>query len=119
MVAAVRQNQKTDKNDALAIVQASLLPDVTFIAGKSIEQQQLQSIMRLRELCVKQKTAIGNQLKSLLLEFNIKVSNRNGGLRGAVELTLEDAENGLSFEFREALNAAWQQYLSIIKSINT
>lgn len=118
LVAAVRQNQKTDKNDALAIVQASLLPDVTFITGKSIEQQQLQSIMRLRELCVKQKTATGNQLTSLLLEFNIKVSTRNGGLRGAVELTLEDAENGLSFEFREALDTAWKQYLSVIKSIN-
>ena len=118
LVAAVRQNQKTDKNDALAIVQASLLPDVTFITGKSIEQQQLQSIMRLRELCVKQKTATGNQLTSLLLEFNIKVASRNGGLRGAVESTLEDAENGLSFEFREALDTAWQQYLSIIKSIN-
>ena len=62
LVAAVRQNQKTDRNDALAIIQATLLPDVTFISGKSIEQQQLQSIMRLRELCVKQKTAAGNQL---------------------------------------------------------
>ena len=119
LVAAVRQHQKTDRNDALAIVQAALLPDVTFISGKSIEQQQLQAIMRLRELCVKQKTAAGNQLTSLLLEFDIKVSNRNGGLRGAVESTLEDAGNGLSFEFREALDVAWQQYLSIIKSINT
>lgn len=39
LVSAVRQNQKTDKNDALAIVQATLLPDVTFITGKSIDQQ--------------------------------------------------------------------------------
>jgi transposase len=118
LVSAVRQNQKTDKNDALAIVQAALLPEVTFITGKSIEQQQLQSIMRLRELCVKQKTATGNQITALLLEFNIKTSNRNGGLRAAVESTLEDAENGLSCEFREALNVAWQQYLLIIKSVN-
>lgn len=119
LVAAVRQNQKTDKNDALAIIQAALLPDVTFISGKSIEQQQLQSIMRLRELCVKQKTAAGNQLTALLLEFNIKVSNRNGGLKGAIQSTLEDAENGLSFEFREALDMAWNQYLLISQSIAT
>jgi transposase len=32
LVAAIRQNQKTDKNDALAIVQATLLPDVVFIS---------------------------------------------------------------------------------------
>ena len=119
LVSAVRQNQKTDKNDALAIVQATLLPDVTFITGKSIDQQQLQSIMRLRELCVKQKTATSNQITSLLLEFNIKVSNRNGGLKGTVESTLEDAENGLSFEFRAALNAAWNQYLAIVNTIST
>jgi transposase len=117
LVSAVRQNQKTDKNDALAIVQAALLPDVTFISGKSIEQQQLQSIMRLRELCVKQKTAMSNQLTALLLEFNIKTSSRNGGLRGVIESTLEDAENGLSFEFREAIDTAWQQYLSCVMSI--
>ena len=118
LVSTVRQNQKTDKNDALAVVQATLLPDVTFISGKSIQQQQLQSIMRLRELCIKQKTASSNQLTALLLEFNIKVSPKNGGLRGVIESTLEDAENGLSFEFREALDTAWKQYLSIIKSIN-
>ncbi len=46
------------------------------------------------------------------------MSSRNCGLKGAVESTLEDAENGLSFEFRSALDAAWQQYLSITKSVN-
>ena len=118
LVSAIRQNQKTDKNDALAIVQATLLPEVTFITGKSISQQQLQSIMRLRELCIKQKTATSNQITSLLLEFNIKISNRNGGLKGVVQSTLEDAENGLSFEFRAALSVAWNQYISIVNSIN-
>lgn len=73
----------------------------------------------MRELCVKQKTATGNQLTSLLLEFNIKVTSRNGGLKGVIESTLEDAENGFSFEFRKALSTAWQQYLSVINSIHT
>jgi transposase len=118
LVAAIRQNQKTDKNDALAIVQATLLPDVVFISGKSTEQQQLQSIMRFRELSVKQKVASGNQLKALLLEFNIKVSSKRGGLRAVIESTLEDAENGLTFEFRDALSTAWKQYLAIITSIS-
>jgi len=63
LVNVVRQQQKNDKNDALAIVQASHLPDVRFIEGKTLEQQQLQSLMRIRELAVKQKTAIKNQIK--------------------------------------------------------
>ena len=60
LVSTVRQNQKTDKNDALAIAQASFLPDINLIKGKTVEQQQLQVVMRLRELAVKQKTASSN-----------------------------------------------------------
>ncbi len=117
LVASVRQNQKTDKNDALAIVQAAMLPEVNFISGKSIEQQQLQSIMRLRELCSKQKTAHNNQLIALLSEFSISTGKRNGGLRGAIESTLEDADNGFSPAFREALDHAWKLYLETVKTL--
>jgi len=66
---------------------------------------------------MKQKTALSNQLKALLLEFNIRVSNRNGGLKGTIELLLEDAENGFSCEFRQALDIAWKQYVHILESI--
>jgi len=117
LVHSVRQNQKTDKNDALAVVQSALLSDVNFISGKNIEQQQLQSIMRFRELAIKQKTALGNQLKGLLLELNIRVSSRQGGLKGVIQSTLEDAENDLCFEFRSALKMAWTQYCGLLKSI--
>ena len=117
LVATVRQNQKTDKNDALAIVQAAQLPAINFIKGKNVEQQQLQSIQRLRELAMKQKTALNNQLKALLLEFNVRASNKNGGLKGTIERLLEDAENGFSSEFRQALDIAWKQYLHLLESI--
>ena len=117
LVATVRQNQKTDKNDALAIVQAAQLPEIRFIKGKSEEQQQLQSVQRLRDLAIKQKTALSNQLTALLLEFNLRVSNKNGGLKGLIERELEDAGNGFSSEFRQALEIAWTQYAQILESI--
>lgn len=55
---------------------------------------------------------------SLLGEFNIHVSNRNGGLRGTVESALENVDNGFSGVFCEALNTSWQHYLSIIRSVS-
>ncbi|WP_404819618.1 IS110 family transposase [Vibrio nigripulchritudo] len=73
LVAAIRQNQKTDKNDALAIVQAALLLEVHFVASKTSHQQQAQAILKLREQCIKQKTALKNQLGGLLREFNFSV----------------------------------------------
>jgi len=117
LVATVRQNQKTDKNDALAIIQAAQLPEIKFIKGKNIEQQQLQSVQRLRELAKKQKGALNNQLKALLLEFNIRVSSKQGGLKGVIESVLEDAENGFSSEFRQALAIGWKQYAQLLESI--
>ncbi len=68
---------------------------------------------------MKQKTASKNQLIALLTELNIKVSNRNGGLRGTIEATLEDGENGFSSSFRQAISTAWKQYLSLVEAINT
>ena len=117
LVSQIRQNQKTDRNDALAIVQASQLTDIRFIQGKQFSQQELQSISRMRELAVKQKTATSNQLGALLLEFNIRVSNRNGGINGVVKATLEDATNDFSSEFREALYETWQGYLALVTRI--
>jgi len=117
LVSQIRQNQKTDKNDALAVVQASQLTDIRFIQGKQFSQQELQSISRMRELAVKQKTATSNQLGALLLEFNIRVSSRNGGLNGVIQATLEDATNDFSSEFREALYETWQGYIALVARI--
>ena len=118
LVSTVRQNQKTDKNDALAIVQAASLPDVTFIGGKTVEQQQLQSIKRIRELAVKQQGASQKQLVSLLLELNIRISNRKGGIICAIEGILEDATNDLSAECRAAIFTAKEHLKVLIKAVH-
>lgn len=119
LVSIVRQNQKTDKNDALAIIQAALLPDVTFISGKNAEQQQLQSIQRLRELAIRQRDASRKQIVALLLELNFRSPNSGAGMIGKIEDILEDAENGLSLEFRQALSAAKNQFEFMVKTIAT
>ena len=117
LVSVVRQNQKTDQNDALAIVQATFMPDVTFIGGKTVEQQQLQSIKRLRELTVKQRDASQNQIIALLFELNIKISNRRGGIISAIEGVLEDAINGLSAECRRAIFLAKKHLNGLFKDV--
>ncbi len=119
LVATIRQNQKTDKNDALAVAQASQLADINFINGKTFEQQEMQSIMRMRELAVKYKVSVQRQITALLLEFNIRVSPKGGGLSGVVQCALEDGENGFTMAFRQALDTAWLHYLSLVENIQT
>lgn len=117
LVSHIRQNQKTDRNDALAIVQASQLTNIQFVRGKNFSQQELQSINRMRELAVKQKVALSNQIGALLLEFNIRISPVKGGLSGVVEQVLEDPDNGFSSEFRAALYETWQAFLAVVSRI--
>ncbi len=117
MVFIVRQTQKTDKNDALAIFQATFLPDVTYIGGKNVEQQQLQSIRRLRELTVKRRDATQKQLISLLVELNIKIVNRRGGIISAIEDVLEDATNALTAQCRKAIYLTQEHPKDLFESL--
>jgi transposase len=117
LVSMIRQNQKTDKNDALAVAQASQLTDVNFINGKTFEQQEMQSIMRMRALSVKHRVAVQRQISALLLEFNSRISPKPGDLSGVVKGVLENAENGFSTAFRQALDATWQCYLTHVENI--
>ncbi len=119
LVMAVRQNQKTDKNDALAVVQAALLPDVQFIDGKNHIQQQAQSMFKLREQCIKQKTAVKNQLTGLCREFNIRPGRSHESLLSTIALVLEDAENGFSPEFRKMLESSVALYTCLMTTIDS
>ena len=117
LVETVRQNQKTDKNDALAVIQAAMLPDVNFISGKTPAQQQLQSMQRMRELAIKNRDALKKQLRSLLLELGIRTGNKKGGMLMAIDEVLEDADNGLTVEFRRALHTAREQLSVAIETV--
>jgi len=44
------------------------------LAGKTIEQQDIQAIHRMRSLAVERRTAQINQIRGLLLEYGIAVA---------------------------------------------
>ncbi|WP_146867049.1 IS110 family transposase, partial [Aliivibrio fischeri] len=113
-----RQNQKTDKNDALAIIQASLLPDINFVSSKTNHQQQVQSMLKLREQCIKQRTVLKNQLMGLLREFNILSGRSLSGLISTIESLLEDGANGFSMPFRKMLRTSLDLYLTLCDAID-
>jgi len=75
--------------------------------------------MRKKLRLLQQKTALYQQITALLLEFNIRVATRNGGLGNIIQGILEDAENDFAMPFRDALNATWKRYTAMIESIET
>jgi len=103
---------KTNKNDAAdaeAICEAAQRPRQRFVPIKSVEQQDIQAIHRLRSQVIGQRTALVNQARGLLAEYGIVMpQGRAAAMRRLPEI-LEDAENGLSERFRAELQGLLEE----------
>ena len=103
----VRGN-KNDYNDALAIAEAVIRPEMHFVAVKTPEQQDIQALHRLREKRLQERTALCNQLRGLLAEYGLILPKGVNILRRRLPEVLEDGENGLSDLFRRLLAQSYQ-----------
>jgi transposase len=75
----VKRN-KSDAIDAAACWEAMGRPSMRFVQVKTVEQQAALSLHRSRELVVRQRTQLGNALRSLLSEFGIVAAKGREGL---------------------------------------
>jgi len=97
------KSNKNDRNDAEAICEAMSRPTMRFVSVKSVEQQDIQAIHRVREELVSQRTAKSNQIRGLVMEYGLVAPKSLSKLRAALPDWLEDAENGLTERFRRLL----------------
>ena len=67
------KTNKNDARDAEAICEALLRPSMRFVALKSVEQQGLLALQRLRQGMIDARTALVNQLRGLLAEYGVVV----------------------------------------------
>lgn len=85
-----RKRHKTDAADAAAIVEAGTREHMNFVPIKTIEQQDLQSIRRIRQLEVETRTALMNQIRGLLAEYGVAIAQGHAALREAlIECSIE------------------------------
>ncbi len=108
---------KNDHNDAIAIAEASMRPKATVVAVKTLAQQDIQSLERIRERLIKARTALANQLRGLLAEYGVTIEKKVATLRSNIPLILEDAENALTPMSREFVNNLYEELLSLDREI--
>ena len=101
------KSNKNDANDAEAICEAMSRPHMRFVAVKTVEQQDIQAVHRIRCGLLSQRTARANQIRGLVAEYGLVAPQQLASLRAAIPSWLEDAENGLSARFRRLLNDLW------------
>ena len=102
------KSNKNDANDAEAICEAMSRPNMRFVKMKTVEQQDIQAIHRVRSELMSQRTAKMNQIRGLVAEYGLVTPKRVYSLRKALPLWLEDAENRLTDRFRRLLNDLWR-----------
>src|SRR6478736_1094335 len=81
--------QKNDDRDAEAIAEAATRPTMRFVALKSEEQLDMQSLHRARDRVVGERTSLMNQLRAVLLERGITVAQGRYRLQRYLALALD------------------------------
>jgi transposase len=97
------QTNKSDYLDAEAIAEAVQRPRMRFVPIKTEEQLDLQALHRVRERWVMRRTAVVNQVRSLLLERGLTLPKGRSHVDRQLPRILEDAESKLSGSFRVLL----------------
>lgn len=83
---------KNDMRDAEAIFEASLRPGIHFVPVKSIDQQCQRALHRGRDLLTRQRSQLGNSIRSMLSEIGLVAPQ---GVAGSASLhQLIDAGDG-------------------------
>ena len=101
----MRRN-KNDAADAAAICEAVSRPSMRFVAIKSEAQQALAGFHRVRDLLMKQRTMLRNQLRGLLAEFGVVAAPGRRGLNELLAVLCDDADERIPAALRETLLAS-------------
>jgi len=90
----VRPYVKSNKNDAAdaeAICEAMLRPNMRFVSPKSVAQQDIQSLHRVRSRLVRSRTALVNEIRGVLAEYGVVLSKSVGIVRNNLTAAVEKA----------------------------
>src|SRR3982750_3326828 len=84
---------KNDANDAAAVCEAGGRPRMRFVPVKSVEQQSMLCVHKLREGLKEERNACINRIRGLLAEFGLVFPQSPEVLRMHLPDALEDANN--------------------------
>lgn len=93
------KSNKNDVADAEAIAEAAQRATMRFVPLKTSQQQDIQAMHRVRERLVRQRTAVVNQSRGLLLENGITVAKGRQHLQRQLPAVIENRTGELSGTF--------------------
>jgi len=109
------KGNKNDANDAIAIYEASCRPKMRFVSIKSLEQQDIQAIHRVRQRLIDTRKGLMNHARGILAEYGIVFNVGISQLRaGFVSILCGDNSSKEITSTLVELTKEWYDELSIL-----
>lgn len=108
---------KNDANDAAAVCEAASRPHMNFVPPKTLAQQGMLCVHRLREGLKEERTACINRIRGLLAEFGLVLPQSPQVLRHHLSDLIEDASNDIAGIARLVLQRAQQHWRELEEHI--
>lgn len=104
------KSQKNDAADAEAICEAVTRPTMRFAEVKSVEQQSVLAMHRLRASLIRHRTRVGNSIRAHLAEFGVIAPIGRLGLERLVQIICDEKDERVTPMVRRALGYLVNQY---------
>jgi len=113
------KGQKNDYNDAEAIAEAALRPNLRIVQEKSQDQLDLQASHRVRSRLVSRRTATINQIRAFLIEQGIAVRSGPRALRNSLFAILENRKDEISPRMASLIVGLYEDWCRLDERIET
>jgi len=112
------KGQKNDYNDAEAIAEAALRPNLKVVREKTQNQLDLQALHRVRARLVSRRTATINQIRAFLIEQGITVRAGARSLRNSLFAILKNRADEISPRMETIIIGLYEDWLWLDERID-
>lgn len=113
------KGQKNDYNDAEAIAEAALRPNLRMVQEKTQDQLDLQACHRVRSRLVSRRTAAINQIRAFLIEQGIAVRAGTSALRKSLFEILKNRKEEISPRMADLIVGLHEDWLRLDERIDS
>ena len=111
------RGNKNDYNDALAIAEAVVRPEMRFVSIKTVEQQDQGLVNQKRQQVIDARTQQCNRIRAMLIERGVAIAKGIRRLKQEMPYLLENTEQKFSAEFIQILRYDYDYLQSLDKRL--
>lgn len=112
------KSNKNDMADAEAICEAVTRANMRFVPIKQVEQQDVQSVHRVRERLVKSRTALSNEIRGLLHKYGIILPKGISNIQNRLPFLLDASEQLLTPMSRQLFDELLEEFRVLNKRLS-